>query len=64
MSDDDLADLINNHAMPYIKIHNTGCAVFLIDNSGTFHGTLKTAACDNTGCHNQCWGNAEDGGLR
>ena len=55
LSKNDLADLINNHAMRDIVNGRRECAIYHIDNSGTFHGTLKTAFCRGGHCYDYCW---------
>ena len=55
LSKNDLADLINNHVMRDIVNGRRECAIYYIDNSGTFHGTLMTAFCRGGHCYDYCW---------
>ena len=55
LSKNDLSDLINNHAMRDIVTSHRECAIYYIDNSGTFRGTLKTAFCEGPRCYSRCW---------
>lgn len=55
LSAGDIGDLINNHAMPDLRGRNAACAIYTIDNSGTFGGTLKAAVCDDLKCYSTCW---------
>ena len=55
MSPQTIVSVLNDDALSFVRALKLTCAVFTLDNSGSFTGTLKLAYEDGTSIYNACW---------